>query len=214
MLFIAYFEQQGVADKLDRQARASADQARVDTAAQRTADAASKHDDTTSEVIDLLTTGAAGLKDGQSEHATILRELAADVEATRDRIRPALSSIDVDLHALRDRVSAVAGNWPTLMTSLDEDLRRIQADLGGSQLDAQRYLNAVQQRTALQPIVDNLARHEQELLELQTRRLELLRRLQDQRREAFCAAAWGGRSCQSTAHRQARDERQLPGEHR
>jgi len=182
---IAYFEQQGVADKLDRQARASADQARVDTAAQRTADAASKHADTTSEVIDLLTTGAAGLKDGRSEHATILRELAADVEATRDRIRPALSSIDVDLHALRDRVSAVAGNWPTLMTSLDEDLRRIQADLGGSQLDAQRYLNAVQQRTALQPIVDNLARHEQELLELQTRRLELLRRLQDQRREAF-----------------------------
>jgi hypothetical protein len=133
MLFIAYFEQQGVADKLDRQARASADQARVDTAAQRTADAASKHDGTTSEVIDLLTTGAAGLKDGRSEHTTILRELAADVEATRDRIRPALSSIDVDLHTLRDRVSAVAGNWPTLMTSLDEDLRQIQADLGGSQ---------------------------------------------------------------------------------
>jgi chromosome segregation protein len=125
------------------------------------------------------------VKDGRSEHATILRELAADVEATRDRIRPALSSIDVDLHALRDRVSVVAGNWPTLMTSLDEDLRWIQADLGGSQLDAQRYLNAVQQRTALQPIVNNLARHEQDLLKLQTRRLELLRCLQDQRRETF-----------------------------
>ncbi|MGH3870611.1 MAG: TrlF family AAA-like ATPase [Pseudonocardiaceae bacterium] len=182
---IAYFEQQGVADKLDRLARAGADRARVDTAAQRAADAASKHADATSEVVDLLATGVADLTADHSEHAAILRKLAADVEATRDRIRPTLVSIDADLRALHDRVATVAGNWPTLMTNLQEDLRRIQTDLGGSQLDAQRYLNAIQQRTALQPIVDNLARHEQELQELQAQRLELLRRLQDQRREAF-----------------------------
>lgn len=182
---IAFFEQQGVADKLDRQARASADRARLDTAAQRTAEAASTHADAASNAIELLTAGVADLRAGRSEHATVLSELAAKVEMTRDRIKSTLASLDDDLGALRDHLTAAIGNWPVLVIGLEEDLRRIQAELGSDQLDAQRYVDAVQQRTALQPIVDNLARHEHELQELQARRLDLLRRLQDERRAAF-----------------------------
>lgn len=182
---IAFFEQQGVADKLDRQARASADRARLDTAAQRTAEAASKHADAASNVIEFLTAGVADLRAGRSDHTTVLGELAAEIEMTRDRIESALTRVNADLGALRDLLTAAIGNWPALVTGLEEDLRRIQAELGGDQLDAQRYVDAVQQRTALQPIVDSLTRHEHELQELQAQRLDLLRRLQDERRAAF-----------------------------
>ncbi|MDQ3761613.1 MAG: hypothetical protein M3460_07910 [Actinomycetota bacterium] len=138
----------------------------------------------TAEVIEFLAAGIADLRAARSEHATVLSDLAAAVEQARNQIGSALTSIDVDLRALRDQVTAAAHGWPALVTDLEAELRRIQRGLGG-QLDAQRYINAVQQRTALQPIVDNLARHEQELQELQTQRQELLRRLQDQRRDAF-----------------------------
>lgn len=181
---IDYFEQQGVADKLDRQAVAGADRARLDTAAQRMADAANTHADTTADIIELLTAGAADLRAGQSDHATVLSELAVVVEQARNRIGSALTGIDADLRALRDRVSDAAQSWPARVTDLDAQLRQIQAELGG-QLDAQRYINAVHQRTALRPIVTDLARHEQQLRELQTQRQELLRRLQDQRRDVF-----------------------------
>lgn len=52
-------------------------------------------------------------------------------------------------------------------------------------MDAGRYLGAVEQQTALRPIVDELARHDVQLSDLQARRRALLQRLQDQRREAF-----------------------------
>ncbi|MGH3868154.1 MAG: hypothetical protein ACRDQ4_18930 [Pseudonocardiaceae bacterium] len=149
---IDYFEQQGVADKLDRQARAGADRARLDTAAQRMADAVNTHADTTADIIELLAAGAADLRAGQSDHATVLSELAVVVEQARNRIGSALTGIDADLRALRDRVSDTAQSWPARVTDLDTQLRRIQTELGG-QLDAQRYINAVHQRTALQPIV-------------------------------------------------------------
>jgi DNA repair ATPase RecN len=181
---IAYFEQQGVTDKLDRQAKASADRTRLDTAAERITDAATRHAGVSAEVNEILAAGVTDLKAARSEHADVLSELAVAIEQARTRIGSALESIEVELSALRDRVTAALRSWPALVTDLEAELRRIQAELGG-QLDAQRYLTAVQQRTALQPIVDNLAQHEHKLAELQEQRLTLLRRLQDERRAAF-----------------------------
>ena len=182
---IAFFEQQGVANKLDRQAKVSADQARLNTAVQRTSDAVGTHAKATSDIIEFLTTTITDLKAGQSEHIAVLNKVVAEVEATRDRIRSTLADVDADLRSLREQVAAAARDWPSLMTGLEEELRRIQTELGDGPLDAQRYIDAVQQRTALQPTVDNLARYEQQRQELQEQRMELLRSLQDQRRDAF-----------------------------
>ncbi|MGH3622177.1 MAG: hypothetical protein ACRDQ5_10355, partial [Sciscionella sp.] len=182
---VTFFEQQGVADKLDRQAKASADRARLDTATQRAGDGWSAHTRAATEIMEALTAAAADLRAGQSEHAEVLAERAADVETTRERIGRALETAGAEIQALRQRLGDALAQWPTLVSSLDEDLRRVQAELGGGGLDAQRYVDAVRERTALAPIVDRLGRHEDELRNLHARRRELLRRLQDQRRDAM-----------------------------
>jgi len=71
------------------------------------------------------------------------------------------------------------------MSELDEELRRIQAELGSGSLDAARYIHAVEQQTALQPIVDGLVRQEVQVHGLHTQRRDLLQRLQDRRRTGF-----------------------------
>jgi chromosome segregation protein len=182
---IAFYEQQGIADKLDRQAGAGADRARLDTASRRVAEALGSHAATSADITEALTAGAAELRSAQSEHAKILIELAADVETTRERIAQALGAVDADLRALQSRLDNATTGWPALVANLDEALRRIQAELGSEPLDARRYLDAIGERTALQPIVDQLARHDDEAQKLRTRRRDLLKRLQDERRDAF-----------------------------
>ncbi len=182
---VSFFEQQGVADKLDRQAKASADRARLETATQRARDASSAHAAETTEITEALTAATADLRAGQSEHAGVLAELAADVESTHERIREARDAVDAGLHALRERFDDAVARWPALVSGLSDDLRHIQSELGGGGLEAQRYVDAVEERTALKPIVDRLARHDDELRNLHARRRELLRTLQDQRREAL-----------------------------
>ncbi|MGH4022290.1 MAG: TrlF family AAA-like ATPase [Pseudonocardiaceae bacterium] len=182
---VNFFEQQGVADKLDRQGKASADRARLDTATLRARDASSAHTAAAAEITEALTAASADLRASQSEYAGVLAELAGDVETTRERISQALDTAHGELQALQERLGDAVARWQTLVSDLDEDLRRIQAELGGGGLDAQRYIDAVEERTALQPIVDRLARHEDELRNLHGRRRELLRQLQDQRRQAL-----------------------------
>ena len=198
---IAFFEQQGVAGKLDRQAKASADRARLDTAERRANDASTAHAEAAAEISEVLAAAAADLRAGQGEHARLLDDLAAEVDATRARIGTALARVDAEFRALQGRLGELVARWPDFVSELDEELRRIHAELGSGSLYAARYIDAVEQQTALQPIVDGLARHEVQLRDLHGGRRAMLQRLQDQRRTAF------------TLRRRAADEvnRQLAG---
>jgi DNA repair ATPase RecN len=182
---IAYFEQQGVADKLGRQARAGSDRTRVETAARQMDEVLTTHTDMTGQITEALTVGASELRARRSEHGRLLDDLAGEFDATRARLSDALGRVGADLGALRVRIGDLLTRWPELMEKLDEDLRRIQAELGSDHLDASRYLEAVEERTALRPIVDAHHRQDEELARLQTDRREMLRRLQEQRREAL-----------------------------
>lgn len=182
---ISFYEGQGVADKLDRHARIGADQARLETALEHVTNALAAHDQVTSEVLDVLEAAAAGLRGGQSEHGDELREFAYNVDARRARIQAIVAEMRADLDGLHQDLAAAVADWPDRIAGLEADLRRLQAELGTGRLDAQRYVDAIHQRTALHPIVDRMVQHEAELQRLQSARVELLRRLQDQRRDAF-----------------------------
>jgi DNA repair ATPase RecN len=182
---IAFFEQQGVASKLDRQAKAGADRARLETAERRARDASTAHTEAAAEISEALAAAAADLRAGQGEHARLLDDLAADVDATRARIGAALARVEAEFPVLQGRLGELAARWPDFVSELDEELRRIQAELGSGSLDAARYIDAVKQQTALQPIVDDLVRHEAHLQDLHTQRRDLLQSLQDRRRAAF-----------------------------
>jgi DNA repair ATPase RecN len=182
---ISFYEGQGVADKLDRHAKIGADQARLETALGHVADALAAHDQLMSDVVDTLAAAGAGLRGGQSEHGDELRELARAVDATCDRVHSVVADMHADLGGLHRDLTAALADWPARMAGLEADLHRLQADLGAGRLDAQRYVDAIAQRTALHPIVDRMVQHEAELRRLRSARIDLLRRLQDQRRHAF-----------------------------
>jgi chromosome segregation protein len=182
---IGYYQQQGVAEKLDRHSRLASDGARLETAVRRTANARLTQRDTTATVVDDLTAAASELAAAESEHAGTLKELASHVEAARNRARTALDGVGVILTELADRVGSAAVAWPERLAGLEDDLRRIQQELGSGPVDAKRYVDTVSERTALQPIVDGMTRLDEDRKRLQEVRDVLLRRLQDERHHGF-----------------------------
>jgi len=206
---IAYYEQQGLAEKLDRHSKIGSDKARLDTAAQRVEDTLSTQTESAAAVKDNLSAAVGELAAADSEHASMLRELLPEIDAARARAEASLSTLGGELKALASRIAAVASRWPELTAGIEEDLRRVQQELGSGQLDAGRYVKAVSERTALQPIVDRMVRNDDERARLQEGRDALLRRLQDERHHGFtlrqrAAAAvndtLGGRLCMEVTY--------------
>jgi DNA repair ATPase RecN len=182
---IAYYQRQGITEKLDRHSRLGSDGARLETAARRVDDALDANRSEVATVVDSLAAAASELTAAESEHAGMLRELAERVEAARDRARTTLDTVGVQLAELRGHVASALTRWPELLAGLEDDLRRIQQELGSGPVDAKRYLDAVSERTALQPIVDSMTRLDEERKRLRQARDTLLRRLQDERRHRF-----------------------------
>ncbi len=182
---IGYYQQQGVAEKLERHSRLGSDEARLETAARIIDDAVNTHKDNAASILDSLSTAAIGLATADSEHADMLKALAAQAEAVGDRARASLEAVGGQLLALRDHVASALARWPELLVGLEEDLRRIQRELGSGPVDAKRYLDAVSERTALQPIVESMTRLDEDRDRLVQARERLLRRLQDERRSGF-----------------------------
>jgi chromosome segregation protein len=182
---ISYYEQQGVAEKLDRHSKAGADRARLETAVQVTEDTLLLFREDASALAENLGTAASDLSAAQSEHAHLLKQLAQDIRAVNSRLSTVLGTTQAELAALRERITTALKDWPRLVEPLEEDLRRIQRELGAGALDAERYVNAVSERTALLPIVEGLARLDEEQEKVRSARDQLLHRLQDNRRAAF-----------------------------
>jgi DNA repair ATPase RecN len=182
---IGYYQQQGVAEKLDRHSKLGSDGARLETAVRRTEEALGRHRDDTAVVVDSLSAAANELGAAESEHAYMLKELAAYIEGARDDARTALDTVAEQLAGLREHVASAVASWPRLLVGLEDDLRRIQQDLGSGPIVAKRYVDAVSERTALKPIVDSMTRLDEDRERLRDVRDVLLRRLQDQRRRGF-----------------------------
>lgn len=182
---IAYYEQQGVAEKLERHSRFGADKARLDTAVQRVEHARSVYADSATAVGEDLAEAGRELSAADSEEAAMLKALAAEIASASTRVKDAVARVDDELASLLRRMEESRGRWPGLIAGLEEDLRRVQRELGSGTMDAQRYVNSVSERTALQPIVDGMARTEAQGGQLLAERDALLRQLQDQRREGF-----------------------------
>lgn len=182
---VAYYEQQGVAEKLERHSKLASDGARLETAARRTADALDSHRQSTRSVVDGLVAAASELTAAESEHRAMLKELAGSVEAARHSTEAALHTADAQLTELRDRIASTLAKWPERLVGLEDDLRRIQQGLEAGPVDAKRYLDLVGERTALQPIVEGMNRFEDDRKRLQETRQRLLRRLQDEHHRGF-----------------------------
>jgi chromosome segregation protein len=182
---IGYYQQQGVAEKLDRHSKLGSDGARLETAARRAEEALSRHQDETALIIDSLSAAANELGATESEHASMLRELAANIEGVRDNAKTAMETVKAQLAGLREHVASALAMWPELILGIEDDLRRIQQDLGSGPIVAKRYVDAVSERTALKPIVDSMTRLDEDRERSRDMRDALLRQLQDQRRRGF-----------------------------
>ncbi|MGH3221826.1 MAG: hypothetical protein ACRDPY_24540, partial [Streptosporangiaceae bacterium] len=182
---MAYYGQQGIAEKLDRHSRLASDGARLETAARRASEALNDHRDSTRSVVDGLATAASELTVAESEYSGMLNELAGNIEAVRDRTKAALDTAGAQLTELRDRIASALAEWPEHLVGLEDDLRRIQQGLGAGPIDAKRYLDTVGERTALLPIVDGMNHLQDDRRRLQETRGRLLRRLQDERHHGF-----------------------------
>lgn len=182
---IAYYEQQGVAEKLERHSSLGSDKARLDTAFQSVTRAQRDFSEGAATLDDGLVEAQRELSEAGSEQSSTLRELADDIASTHRQLTSATNTVLNELAALLRRVDAAREKWPTVVAGLEEDLRRVQRELASGPMDAKRYVDAVSQRTALQPIVAGMTRLEGEKGRLTQIREDLLRRLQDQRRRGF-----------------------------
>ena len=182
---IGYFEQQGIAEKLERHSRFGSDKARLDTAVQRIEEAHGSHADSASVISESISQAQAELQAAASEQAEMLKGLAADIGSVSDRVRASMVAVDAELASLLSRVAVARERWPELVAGLEGDLRRVQRELGSGTMDAKRYVDSVGERTALAPIVADIARTEREKSLLSAAREDLLRSLQDRRRHGF-----------------------------
>jgi chromosome segregation protein len=182
---IAFYEQQGIAEKLERHSRFGSDKARLDTAAQRVDQARRSYADSMAAASDSLSQAQSELLAAESEQALVLKTLAADIASADDRVKVAVARVDEELASLLRRVEESRERWPEFIAGLEEDLRRVQRELGPGTMDAKRYVDSVSERTALQPIVDGMARIEIQKRNMLADREELLRLLQDHRRLGF-----------------------------
>ncbi len=182
---IAYYEQQGVAEKLDRHSKLGSDKARLDTAAERIRETLETLAENAAALTSSLAAAASGLASAESEHAAVLRRLSEEIEVARGHVAAADASIRAALAAVYDSVAGTARKWPGLTAGLEDDLRRIQRELGSGQVDASDFVRAVGERTALRPIVEDMQRLDAERTRLGDERDALLRRLQDERHRGF-----------------------------
>jgi chromosome segregation protein len=182
---IDYFDQQGVSAKLERHSKVQADEARLQGAAGHVKQSLEAVQDTTQVVRDELATTSAELRSAQSEHSSMFLALAEEVDAVAASAASAAERMAAELASVGEKVNALRQSWPQLVGGLVDDLRKVQEELQATAVNPQTYLDAVGERTALEPIVAGLARQENERKALLTARLELQKQLQDNRRSAF-----------------------------
>jgi chromosome segregation protein len=185
---IAYFDGQGLAEKYDRFGTVASDEARLATASRVARDALASHQRAVASVRDGLQAMVAELRGAESEHADQLLAVARTVRNRLAAVEEAYSGASGALDEVRDVIAGTMARWPDLTAALHEDLRRAQTDLkapSGGTLDSQRYVTAVRERTALEPIVEELNKLDGRRQELRAARETLVGRLQEGRRAAF-----------------------------
>jgi chromosome segregation protein len=181
---IAYYEEQGVADKLSRHSRLGIDGTILDESGERIAATAQEQEAAARDTSDSLQAVADRLRGGSSEHAQILVETAARVDAARSRIDHLNAGIRSELNDVEAHLADGRSRWSGLVEPLAEELRQLQAQLQTDRLDPGRFIAASRERTALRPLVDAIAQHQRSRDKLVSERRDLLRRLQDERRAA------------------------------
>lgn len=182
---IAYFEQQGVAEKFERHSKTSADAARVKRSVDSVALGIDVRDDLAEKLVGHLEAAATTLRNAQSEHAGELQNLAEEVVEAARKTAGALGDISSVLQGLSGSLERQAALWPDRRAVLDKELQRIQTQLGVAKLDPKRYVDQVAERTALEPIVAGLKQQEIERKRLLSERALVLAQLQEDRRAAF-----------------------------
>lgn len=182
---VAYYEQQGVADKLTRHSRLGADGTRVARAESATRSAGDSLVGVRHAVGESMADAAMALGAAESEHAAELSELARVYREVAAVIDQYLAQALAAANTARAEARALAASWPDRLAALDEDLRRVQEQLRTSRLDPAIYLEAVRERTALQPLVADLARQDAVREQLLETRAAITRDLQEARRRAY-----------------------------
>jgi hypothetical protein len=102
------------------------------------ANALGSHAEVSEAISGSLATAVSGLQAAESEQAETLRQLADDIEAVRHQVALTHARTGELLTALRHRDDAAVRTWQDLAASLDEDLRRVQRELGSGEVDAGR----------------------------------------------------------------------------
>jgi chromosome segregation protein len=182
---IDFYEQQGVAAKLERHSSVGADGARVESARRQVADASASLTEARDALLGQLVDARTALQGGTSEHASELLALDRAIGQAETALRRALDAARSTLDALVRQATALSDGWPAKLEPLAADLRRLQEELKATTLEPQTYINAVQERTALEPLVSALQTKDKQREELLSNRADLLRDLQADRREAF-----------------------------
>lgn len=195
---IAYFNQQGVADKLSRHSKLAADGARVEGASADISSALDLHAEFADELRDAVTRAGSALGATQSEQSPALRELASHASRARVAIDSALDAIGSELGALSTAIDAVGRAWPDKIAAVASELRRIEQEMGVDRIDSQHYLDAVAERTGLRPLAESGRRATKRHTELEEQRAKLRRELQDARRAAFEIRARAARRVNKT----------------
>ncbi len=182
---IAFFDQQGVSSKLERHSKIQADHARIDSATRHVEDALDSTRQVDVTVRDELSAAVTGLSAAESEHSGLLAAMSEQVAAAATRVAEATDRTMAELVALQAQLRQLSDSWPERNSALVGDLRRVQEELKAPALNPQIYLEAIRERTALEPIVTSLHKQVSKHATLVIGRRDLHRTLQDERRAAF-----------------------------
>lgn len=180
---IAWFESQGVADKLRAHAALTADGTTLDRARERVGDQEGQWTLDGGSMTSGLRSLEQPLLSGTSSQVRLLAEANEAVHGLVERISALVSDGAAAFQDTVVRLTAVHERWGEALRPLEEDLRRLQRELHSDQLDPGRLLELVRERSGLEPLLADLVTVEKEERRLREQRAELVRKLGDQRRE-------------------------------
>lgn len=179
---INFYESQGVAAKLADHTRVAEDDARRSAATALVVNEANGAWLKELQALRARISNADNrLAPAGSAHAALLedaraalRTLAAAVEAAEGGLRAAFA-------AAGEAMALVASSWKEAVAPLQDELRRLEQQLGDGKLEPDRLLLLVRQREELQPQHQAVLAADQEVSRLESERDNMLRKLGEQR---------------------------------
>lgn len=171
---ITVYEQHGAAEKLKELTALRSDRRHLRGGSEAVVEGGEAWKRSREEVLPPLRSSAKALSSGTSKQKEILTEAAELIAELEKNLRKLFEEGDRLFSGVVGRWKELDERWNEALQPIEEELNRIKREARTDQLDPDRLLRLIEERTGLTPLLEQFGRLEEELNVLRTERSELL----------------------------------------